>query len=69
MTYLKSAGPAKEYSLKTDLIPHEFSLYQNYPNPFNPSTTIRFALPDNADVTINIYNVLGELVNVLINNK
>ena len=51
------------------LIPAEYTLYQNYPNPFNPNTTIMYALPNQSKVSLNVYNVLGELVNVLINNE
>ncbi|HQI42065.1 MAG TPA: T9SS type A sorting domain-containing protein [Ignavibacteriaceae bacterium] len=44
---------------------NSFALFQNYPNPFNPTTTIRFALPVESRVKINIYNSLGQLVETL----
>jgi subtilisin family serine protease len=46
-------------------IPKDFILYQNYPNPFNPSTTIRFGLPKQSSVRIEIYNLLGQRVEIL----
>nr|MBC8478596.1 T9SS type A sorting domain-containing protein [bacterium] len=46
-------------------IPETWDLVQNYPNPFNPSTTIQFALPEPATITLQIYNMKGELVQTL----
>lgn len=43
-------------------IPTSIELFKNYPNPFNPSTTIKYALSVNADVTLSVYNTLGQVV-------
>lgn len=52
--------------VKGEALPSVFELKQNYPNPFNPSTTISWALPKAAHVTISIYNVLGQEVLTLV---
>jgi hypothetical protein len=49
--------------------PLEFKLYQNYPNPFNPTTAIQFELPDEAFVTLTIYNLLGQEVQTLLDHE
>ncbi len=53
-----------EYSdiVEAEVIPQQLELSQNYPNPFNPVTTIRFSLPVQTQLKINIYNMIGELV-------
>ncbi len=47
--------------------PVQFELAQNYPNPFNPSTTIKFSIPQSSNVTLKIFNTLGQEVSTLIN--
>lgn len=50
-------------------VPREFELLQNFPNPFNPTTTIRFDLPETADVRIELYSVDGRFVGSILNQK
>lgn len=56
-----------EYSdaVEVEVVPTQYDLSQNYPNPFNPKTTIQFSLPKQTQLKINIYNMLGELVETL----
>ena len=46
-----------------------YSLYQNYPNPFNPTTTINFSLPEEALVKLKIWDILGNEIAVLVNER
>ena len=59
------------YQLSNDkeLLPTSFLMHQNYPNPFNPSTIIRYNLPYNELVNINIYDVKGTIIKSLINTN
>jgi chitodextrinase len=58
----RSSSVVVKYDPEHRFLPKQIDLGQNYPNPFNPSTTIPYALPDDANVKITVYNVLGQQV-------
>jgi hypothetical protein len=61
-----------EYSNEVEVevaAPLEFSLEQNYPNPFNPSTTIKYSVPQSAQVQIKVFDVLGNEIETLLNEE
>ncbi|HEY6907613.1 MAG TPA: T9SS type A sorting domain-containing protein, partial [Ignavibacteriaceae bacterium] len=51
------------------IVPDYYKLFQNYPNPFNPETTIKFSIPEKQLVSLEVYNLLGKLVAVIINGE
>lgn len=52
--------------LLTPETPSGYALENSYPNPFNPSTTIRFSLPESAQVRLVVYDVLGRQISLLV---
>ncbi len=56
-------------SSAVNILPKELELCANFPNPFNPETHIRFGLPEDAPVELNIYSVTGQKVVTLVNNN
>jgi hypothetical protein len=72
MNYVEAFAPSRLTSVElhsADAIPHSFFVSQNYPNPFNPSTVIRFELPKAINVTLKIFNTLGQEVSTLVKEQ
>ncbi|HQE94284.1 MAG TPA: T9SS type A sorting domain-containing protein [Candidatus Marinimicrobia bacterium] len=53
--------------IENEQIPLTFNLFQNYPNPFNSSTCISYQIPQDCQVRLSIFNLLGQEVDVLVN--
>jgi len=63
------ASIAADFTAEDEILPEQFNLSPNYPNPFNAQTTIAYALPQEGNVRLVIYNMLGQLVRKLIDEN
>lgn len=53
-------------SIEEAQLPVKFAMYQNYPNPFNPNTQVKFDLPENAFVSLTLYDIHGRVISKLV---
>jgi predicted CXXCH cytochrome family protein len=64
---LQKLDPTTGIKLIDNTVPQTYSLDQNYPNPFNPTTTIKYTIPKEGNVKIQIFDITGRLVTTLVN--
>jgi hypothetical protein len=66
--YLVKTGPEEsEAEPVINSVPSQYTLYPNYPNPFNPSTQITYSIPKSGNVSLKVFNLLGQEVASLVN--
>ncbi len=66
---LQKLDPTTDIKMIDNTVPQSYTLDQNFPNPFNPTTTIRFTLPKEGNVRIDIFDITGRLVTTLVNSN
>jgi mannan endo-1,4-beta-mannosidase len=66
--YILNGGECTLQSINENIFTPDFQLDQNYPNPFNPSTNIKFSLPEQSNIKITIYDLLGRSVKTLLSD-
>ena len=68
--YVDVYDPASTNITNTgEIVADKFILYQNYPNPFNPATTIAFILPEAGTVTLDVFNLIGQKIRTICDEK
>jgi len=69
VVYVANIYAYREGTVSTEPVdaPASFELRQNYPNPFNPTTNISYSIPSSGDVTLEVFNVMGQRVAILVN--
>jgi hypothetical protein len=67
--YQSDCSSSPESVPEENTFPNKFAMLVNYPNPFNPNTIIRYTIPNTSHVSLTIYNLAGQLVATLVNEK
>ena len=69
INYYKEGGVVISVKNRGSNLPELYELFQNYPNPFNSNTTIEFEIPQREKVLIEVFNLLGQRVNTLLDTE